>query len=428
MEKYSKRKQLSLLYRCSFTRLGLNYYTFYETLFEQAFVPEKIMEISREFNRILGEFLEGKGELSQLDTLRNRIIGDMEIVTAYTDCFQIYEYVLNRVERRFVKGEPVRSSVETFVLSLMETLSQDRDAAILNSRIQEIMGQLPVRYTKQKFYSLLMERLTVYAGTGKKGFEDLLYLLKTSSMVSLPENMKTDEEELYAFLEKLRHMNYRHMNKEEYWECVDCIHNSSDRLRRDAGLYLLVSDLVNDLYVLFLSRQEALVDSQEEQVFENLAKEVLKQFEREDKAPLGKELFECLEKLEGIQEDTMERLTFEDGEQDDTLLKIQKLTSGSSFARLDETEDADEPADRAWIEEKGRELCKELDQAFSGMEKPVVMAMMAKMFSYLPVVFRSMQELETYIRDSLESCTDLAEQEACMEILTWEMMEEDALV
>ena len=54
--------------------------------------------------------------------------------------------------------------------------------------------------------------------------------------------------------------------------------------------------------------------------------------------------------------------------------------------------------------------------------------MMAKMFSYLPVVFRSMQELETYIRDSLESCTDLAEQEACMEILTWEMMEEDALV
>ena len=43
---------------------------------------------------------------------------------------------------------------------------------------------------------------------------------------------------------------------------------------------------------------------------------------------LGKELFECLEKLEGIQErDTMERLTFEDGEQDDTLLKIQKLTS-----------------------------------------------------------------------------------------------------
>ena len=33
---------------------------------------------------------------------------------------------------------------------------------------------------------------------------------------------------------------------------------------------------------------------------------------------------------------------------------------------------------------------------------------------------------ETYIRDTAWSCTDLAEQEACMEILTWEMMEEDA--
>ncbi len=51
-------------------------------------MPEKIMEICREFNRILGSF-EGKESFSQLDTLRNRIIGDMEIVTAYTDCFQI---------------------------------------------------------------------------------------------------------------------------------------------------------------------------------------------------------------------------------------------------------------------------------------------------------------------------------------------------
>lgn len=428
MEKHSKRKQLSLLYRYSFTRMGLNYYTFYESVFEQAFVPEKIREISREFNRILGEFLEGKGELSQLDDLRNRIIGDMEIITAYTDCFQIYEYVLNRVERRFVKGEPVKMSVETFVLSLMETLSQDRDAAVLNSRVQEVMGQLPIRYTKQKFYSLLMERLTVYTGTGKKGFENMLDLLKTSSMVSLPENMKTEQKELYAFLEKLRHMNYRHMNKEEYWECVHCIHDSSERIRRETGLYLLASDLVNDLYVLFLSRAEAFVDAQEKQVFETLARGILNQFEREDGAPLKDELFECLEKLEGLQEDTIERLTFGDEEQDETLLKIQKLSSGSSFARLDETKETDEPADRAWIEEKTREFCEELGQAFAEMEKPVVRAIMAGILSSLPVVFRSMDELETYIRDSLESCTDFAEREACMEILTWEMMEEDALV
>ena len=46
---------------------------------------------------------------------------------------------------------------------------------------------------------------------------------------------------------------------------MDCIHNSSDRLEKGCKDFtLLVSDLVNDLYVLFLSRQEALVDSQRE--------------------------------------------------------------------------------------------------------------------------------------------------------------------
>ncbi len=99
-------------------------------------------------------------------------------------------------------------------------------------------------------------------------------------------------------------------------------------------------------------------------------------------------------KLEGIQErDTMERLTFEDGEQDDTLLKIQKLT-GEFLSPVWMRQKMDEPADRAWIEEKGRELCKELDQAFSGWKSTVVRSYDGKdVFSYLPVVFRSMQEL-----------------------------------
>ena len=101
MDNRTKRRQMSMAYRSSFTRLGLNYYTMYEAVYDEHSASQKVNQILEEFNRILEAFLKGEGEISPLDTLRNRLIHDMNILTAYTDCFQIYEYVLNRVERRW---------------------------------------------------------------------------------------------------------------------------------------------------------------------------------------------------------------------------------------------------------------------------------------------------------------------------------------
>ena len=438
METHGKRRQMSAAYRYSFSRLALNYYTFYETMYETAAVPEKIREAAKEFNELLKGFLDGDEHAEQsvhleqirrLDGLRSRLIHTMEIITAYTDCFQIYEYVLNRIERRFAEQESAGQSVEDFTAALVETLMRSDDAVIMNSRIQEVMGQLPVRYTKQKFYSLLMERLTIYAGAGKSSLEDILYMLRTSAMVTLPEDMEQEQEELYGLLEKLRHMDYRNLEKEQYETCTDCIYLASERLNREAGIYLMLEDLINDLYVLLLTRKEALIDGVEDQTFRAIAEGILKQFQEENGRVLADEITELLERLEGIQESSMEHFLYQDKEnKDGELAKIEKLLSGSSFVRLDGEEQEDESADRQWIEEKGREFCRQLGTVFEGMPKAVVRAVMAKILSYLPVVFRTSQELEAYIRGSLESCTDSAEREACMEILTQELINEDALV
>lgn len=124
----------------------------------------------------------------------------------------------------------------------------------------------------------------------------------------------------------------------------------------------------------------------------------------------------------------MEQLMPDEGETDPVLLKIARLTSGSSFASLTEPSPSCGAADRRWIETKGEEFCQELTKAFEGMPKPVVRAVMAKILSCLPVVFGSFEELREYIEGSLEGCSDFAEREACMEILSWELMDEDALV
>ncbi len=428
MDNRTKRRQMSMAYRSSFTRLGLNYYTMYEAVYDEHSASQKVNQILEEFNRILEAFLKGEGEISPLDTLRNRLIHDMNILTAYTDCFQIYEYVLNRVERRFVKGKPIPWSVDEFTGRIMEVLAQSEDAGVRNSRIQEILGQLPIRYTKQKFFSMVMERLTVYAGAGKKSLKDVLYMLGTSAMISLPEDMEAEWPGLYKCLEKLRHMDYKNLDKEHYWEAMESIHEASQWINQESGLYLLAADLVNDLYVLFLTRDQAVGDSEEKQLFFSLAQELSSAFERKDGQALPEKCQEYLEKLEGIQEYVMEQFMPDEGENDPVLSKIVKLTSGSSFASLEGHPGEEEPADRQWIEEKGDAFCQELAKKFEGMPKPVVRAVMAKILSYLPVVFRSYEEVEDYMRTSLEGCTDFAEREACMELLSWEFMDECALV
>ena len=54
---------------------------------------------------------------------------------------------------------------------------------------------------------------------------------------------------------------------------------------------------------------------------------------------------------------------------------------------------------------------------FLGMQKSVIRAVMAKVWSSLPMIFQDSMEVEQYIRSSLESCADFAEREASIELL-----------
>lgn len=164
------------------------------------------------------------------------------------------------------------------------------------------MGQLPVRYTRQKFYSLVMERLTVYAGAGKKSLEDLLYMLETSAMVKLPAGMKEERPELYDLLEVLRQADYRDMEKAAFENCQGCVTLGSSRLNNSADDLLILMDLINDLYVLQLCKEEALMDGMEEQAVRQILSGVWDHFEAGRKEMLADEITEMLFKLEGIQE------------------------------------------------------------------------------------------------------------------------------
>ena len=432
------KKKLSAAYRYSYCRMALNYYMLNEIAAEEPGFSARQKEYTEEFHGILKAFLEGDMQADRLSGLRGQVISVMECLTAYTDCFQIYEYILNRMERRFQDGFPVQDSINEFTARLVEFVMSAKDMAVMNERLSRVIGQLPVRYTRQKFYGLLTDGMSAYIGSGKSSLEGMLYRLRTESMALLPEEQMKEYEELYEIRNQLHKADYLHMTKEEFQKNTDLITIVSEKLFAESGVYMILEELINDLYVLLLSEPSAVIDASEKQVLENLVTSVLKRFLEGNTSAMDDDITELLCDLEGMQESAMERyLSYPETEPaggDGKLLQADRLVglllSGSPFVPLNEEEDTDdpEPVDRQWLETKMAELHKELDGVFEHASKPVVRAVMAKLLSSIPMHFSSVDEIRAYIAGSLESCGDLAEREASMELLEQEMVDEDALV
>lgn len=429
MNNRKRKKYLSAAYRYSFSRLALNYYLYYQTVWEEHRISKEAQEDGKTFGELLKAYLQGEPRLSELDNLRNCVIHKMEIITAYTDCFQIYEYVLNRVERRFEKKPAPKYTPEHLAMRLTEMITSSDASSAYHQMVRSVISQLPVRYTKQKFASLVEERFSAYIGSDKTSIENVLYMLRTTSMVLLPEDMDVNQPDLYGLLTRIQSADFRNLSKEQYEECMDCLYLATEKITLETDSYVLLQDMINDLYVLNLTYQEALTDASEEQTFFKIVEYILSAFDAEDSHGLPEEEDELLEKLEGIQE-TMEVTLMEtEPDGDEIAEKVSRLVSGSSFMKLDTEEPAAaETADRLWIQEKAQQFCQELNEVFGKVPKAVARAIMASILSYLPTAFRNAGELEQYICDSLTSCTDFAEREASMELLEQELIDEDEMV
>lgn len=88
--------------------------------------------------------------------LRDGIIEKVQDLTCYVDKFNIYEHALNRVEYRFRDDDyPSGYSDENITRRLMQFILEDEDNMAINRKISQVIGQLPVRLTKNKFSNVI---------------------------------------------------------------------------------------------------------------------------------------------------------------------------------------------------------------------------------------------------------------------------------
>lgn len=417
------RKKISAAYRYSFSRLALNYDILYELISEDPELLADFGTVREEFDQILTEFLAGAGSVQELDALRRRITAQMEVYTVYADCFQLYEYVLNRMERRFLDLPLSEMTPAEFAQAAAEKIVSSRDAAVMRDRMQTLLAQLPVRYTRQKFFGMMLERMTVLAGSARADLEDYIQRLRSSAMLHLPEAMG-QYPELYEALEQFRQADFKHMEEPEYRRLVQILAQVSQTLQDATDTCLLLEELINDLYVLLLCQPEALRDGSEESLLIQVIRKVMEDYDSSSETAMD-EVTRLLAQTEGIQEDAMERFAAADTPLEGELAKIDRLLSSSAFASLEDADRDTQAADNLWIEQRCRGFFDELEELFRTVPRQVTRAVMASLLSQTPPVMTSFTELRTAIQNSLESCDDAAERETAMELLKQDLLDDE---
>ena len=173
-------------YEYSLLRLVLNYYTMKEVEDEggciagDAYLLEKMDQIhTLLFQTLLAEDLKEDYEdnVKQIHAIREDMTQKMKVLTAYTDALQIYEYILNRVEYG-ITGEEYPVEESELAAKVFQYLFRDNDKMVVNSKIQLVTGQLPIRMTKNRFFEYLTETLNIYQGSDTSSVDDFVSMLK----------------------------------------------------------------------------------------------------------------------------------------------------------------------------------------------------------------------------------------------------------
>lgn len=442
-------------------KLMMEYYMFYE-MQEEGLNPyiKEAQEITDFVNELIGKIYvekisEGEAEayLEKIHNVRRQITEKMQVATSYVDMCIVFEYMLNRVQYRF---QPVEDLLKDDVLAenIIRFIFSVNDNMVVNENIRTMLGQLPVRMTKSRYFDLVRNSLSVYKDGDVSSLEGYLYMFRTSALLYRPGGMEEHFTEFAALVEELSQLDYDGLSQEAYTLYSEKIQNAAERLQDISDLYMSLQQMVNDLYTLLLNRNYRIYEKDSkssETVIEGIWRMLTDNEGEFFTDEQGKVLTLQEEKLafietylmrtEGAQEQLYEKSILLEAIQQELaesageeisalglskdmegLLLSSQLMSASMFIDLDEGV-ADQPVTAAYLKEQTDKLLQELESMFKEKGKQYRRAVMAATLEKMPVFFTSAEEVAEYVRTSLSMCTDDSEKYA-VQMLVEELMSE----
>ncbi len=437
-------------YNCYATvKVAMNYYTMKEMLAEQG---DQNTDVCKYFGlltnllrkHILGDAAVDDKALETIGQLRKNVEYKMKNLTAFTDGYELYEYILNRIEAG-IKGNIAQVDVEQLSARMFGYVFSENDTVVVNSKLQLLMAQLPVRMTKNKFYDIVTNTLMIYKGGDRAAVDEFADMLRASVLIHRPNGFETEYPFLYHVYNDLCEADYKSMNEEQFDSLSARLNQAADIINHEVSALMLLEEIINDVYTLLLTVEKAGNDNGEKAGYKAALRilDACVECENNNMDDMLAGLASEFMNVEGVQEDVYENViileaAFDDirqanadlidtlglKEMFDRLKTVSKLLSTSLFVDLDKEEGiSSEPADQAYIMKLRDVLTAEMADSFAGKDRKVVRSMMCKILASMPIFMNSQQEIKDYFDYVLNNCKDDSELTACSKLIS-ELMEE----
>lgn len=427
----------------SLVHCSMKYYTLYEQVLDRTEMLSEEKEELDSVNVLIKEVyaadLDKTACLNKLDAVRTRIMDKMDVLTSYTDQLMVYEYMLNRLEHKFEESN-LRVDDTVFAQQLIQYIFGVKDNFVVNERVKEVIGQLPVRMARSRFYELVKNSMTLYKGSDKSSLESYLYMMRTSTLLYQAQGKDSCFSEIGKIVKVFEAADYDAMEAQEYKEKAALLKDIAVKIKEISDFLVSIQEIVNNLYVYTLTKDGCKKEAGEEaKACLALIHEIEVLFEDGADKEIPESVMEYLYQLEGCQErlavesEKMEAVLelagqsyseqlskLELTEMYENLQKANKLMSTSVFVKLDE--EVQETADEAFVAAETEKILEEFTQLFQNKSIRLVRAVIANAIDKMPVFFNSTDEVMEYIKNSLSMCKDTAEKQASIEILK-EIME-----
>lgn len=435
-------------YNCYATVKGcMNYYTMKEVCDEQ---EDKNTDICKYFSIITNLLDKHLCEREAVDAsakeaiaqVRDNVEYKMHILTAYTDAYEIYEYILNRVEMG-IKGEVTPVDTKGLSEKMFAYVFSENDTVVINSKLQLLMAQLPVRMTKNKFFDIVSNTLNIYEGGETGSVDDFVDMLRGSMLLQKPNGFETEYPFLYHVYCDLKDADYANLSEEQFDNLVVRLNQAATIIRNEVSAYMLLQEVINDVFTIMLTIDGAYeTNVQTTPGYVSACKIITSCVKTENMDVLPDEVMDEFFCIEGVQErvyesvmvletiledilygkeEQIEALSLRDNF--DRLSLVEKLLSTSLFINLNEHRQESKIADHAYIESKKEVLIAELSELFGSVSRMVYRSMMCKLLATMPIFMNSQQEIRDYFDYVIENCGDESELCACKKLIC-ELIEE----
>ena len=438
---------LSALYkRMAHLRMAMNYFTFAEVYSDMDVKDKSVFDVQvNKLQKMIDDIiLLDKSEdykAKDIDDFRNEIIAIMEVLTAYVDRLQVCEYVLNRVEFRFEECDYGNDYYnDKFEKDIYRYITSDKDNTVINMKLSQVIGQVPMRLSKNKFFDMLKDSFSLYKGSEMQSVDDFAYMIRTAGTIYNPEGFGVMFPELHSKYEKLSTIKADEITEADFREYRELLTVASEEVERYTDFYVMLTEIINDVYTIYLN-DKALTEVKEIEKLKSIISDAYDMLEGHDiEADMVATKFM---EFEGIQErlsnmifnpeSAIDEICNINGEfideagyrnSIDNLIITSKLQSASTFAKLNDDNDKKGLADEEYINKTVDALVVEFSKLFEEKDRSGRRAVMALVVSALPAFFNNLEEFKQYVHVALSQCTDMAEKQACMSLINLMMASE----